>query len=49
MDHKFWLEQKDFSPRIGSTACIVIIAGDRIICANCGDSRAILSKKGKVV
>lgn len=31
----------------GTTAVIVVIAGDRIICANVGDSRAILSRDGK--
>ena len=37
---------KEFSIRCGSTAVIVLIIGDRIICANLGDSRAILSKRG---
>ena len=33
----------------GSAANIVIIAGDRILCANVGDSRAILSRNGKAI
>jgi len=26
----------------GSTACVVVVHGERLICANCGDTRAIL-------
>ena len=33
----------------GATACVVFTSQDKIICANCGDSRAILYTGGKVV
>jgi len=32
----------------GCTACVVLIADNEIICANAGDSRAVLSTKGQV-
>lgn len=33
----------------GCTAIIVLIIGNIILCINLGDSRAILSKQGKVI
>jgi len=30
----------------GCTACVVILADNEIVCANAGDSRAVLSTKG---
>jgi len=47
IDHKFLREQQEFSFRCGSTCIVVLIVGDRIICANIGDSRALLSRAGK--
>ncbi|KAI4340362.1 hypothetical protein MLD38_025207 [Melastoma candidum] len=34
---------------IGSTAVLAIITPDKIIVANCGDSRAVLSRKGRAI
>lgn len=34
---------------VGSTAVVAIVIPDKIIVANCGDSRAVLTRKGKAV
>jgi len=44
-DFSFFEEKEDHSLDKGCTGVIVLIIGDRIICANVGDSRAILSRK----
>lgn len=28
---------------VGTTACVVLLTNSEIICANCGDSRAVLT------
>lgn len=33
----------------GCTACVVLITNDRIICANAGDSRAIIASGNKAI
>ena len=43
---KYFHEYPYVSFRSGSTAIVVLIVGDRIISANCGDSRALLCRKG---
>ncbi|KAF1870189.1 hypothetical protein Lal_00017770 [Lupinus albus] len=38
----------DFSgPNCGSTACVAIIQGNKLVVANAGDSRCVLSRKGQ--
>ena len=39
-------EDCDIAMYTGCTACVVIIEGDKIYCANAGDSRAVLCKNG---
>lgn len=34
---------------VGSTAVVAVVTPDKIIVANCGDSRAVLCRKGKPV
>ena len=48
-DSQFFREYNQYSLSTGSTASIVIIAGDRIICANIGDARAVLSRSGEAI
>ena len=40
MDEK--LKENDIK-ECGSTACVVFVTNDKIFCANCGDSRAVLN------
>ncbi|CAJ1969323.1 unnamed protein product, partial [Sphenostylis stenocarpa] len=38
----------DFTgPNSGSTACVVVIRGNKLVVANDGDSRCVLSRKGQ--
>lgn len=39
----------DIAFTCGCTACVVLIAGDKLYCANAGDSRSVLSRSGKSV
>jgi protein phosphatase PTC2/3 len=50
IDETFYsLHRLDFANKCGTTACIVLIVGPHIFCANIGDSRAVLSHKGVAV
>jgi protein phosphatase 1G len=41
--------ETDIANSVGCTACVCIVTKDEVICANAGDSRAVLSKKGVAV
>lgn len=34
---------------VGSTAVVAVVTPDKIVVANCGDSRAVLCRNGKAV
>ena len=36
------IKEEDFAQDTGSTACVVLITKDEIVCSNAGDSRAVL-------
>ena len=40
------MRSKDLGMDAGATSCVVLITESKIICANSGDSRAVLFKKG---
>eukprot|EP00826_Nyctotherus_ovalis_P037550 TRINITY_DN3432_c0_g2_i10.p1 TRINITY_DN3432_c0_g2~~TRINITY_DN3432_c0_g2_i10.p1 ORF type:complete len:301 (+),score=83.48 TRINITY_DN3432_c0_g2_i10:1060-1962(+) len=46
VDNSFSKELKEFARFSGSTVVIVLIIGSRLYCANTGDSRAVISRKG---
>lgn len=48
-DKAFYEEYSDMAMKTGCAALIVLIVGDYIFCVNLGDSRAILSRKGRPV
>ena len=43
------VSQEEYAQDTGTTVCVVLITRENIYCANSGDSRAILVKKGNVV
>ena len=49
VDTKYREKLGDHAGKCGSTACAVLIVGSHIFCANIGDSRAVLSRKGKAM
>ena len=43
------VSEEDYAQDTGTTCCVVLITKENIYCANSGDSRAILVKKGTIV
>lgn len=43
------LKNKDFALEAGTTACVVFITSSLILCANSGDSRAVLCSKNTAI
>lgn len=42
-------EVNDITANIGSTAVVAVVGEDEVVVANCGDSRAVLSRRGVAV
>ena len=49
MDLDKKVSEEDYATDTGSTACVVFVTKENIYCANAGDSRAVLCRKGAVV
>jgi serine/threonine protein phosphatase PrpC len=49
LEYDTLVSKEDFAMDTGATSCVVLITPDKIICANAGDSRGVLSKNKKVV
>ena len=43
------LKSKDFALEAGATACVVFVTSSLILCANSGDSRAVLCSKNQAI
>jgi serine/threonine protein phosphatase PrpC len=48
-DIKYKMAHADVANVCGSTAVICILLGNKLICANVGDARAILCRNGKAL
>jgi len=48
-DEYFLAQNESIAKKIGSTANICMIVGDRILTVNLGDSRAVLSRNGMAI
>ena len=48
-DSKFKQKFPDIANNCGATAVVCIILGNKLVCANVGDARAILSRGGKAL
>lgn len=49
MDEYFYQEKPEIANKCGAAVISVLIVGNRIFCANVGDSRAVLSRSGKAI
>lgn len=49
LDELYYSMREKIANKCGSTACVVLIIGTHIFCANVGDSRAVLSKNGNAI
>ena len=49
LDEEYQAQMDQIAGKCGSTACVVLIIGNHVFCANIGDSRAVLSKNGVAV
>ena len=49
LDEAYALEMPEISNKCGAVAVCVLIVGNRVFCANVGDSRAVLCRNGKAI
>mmetsp|Transcript_53828 Transcript_53828/g.73755 ORF Transcript_53828/g.73755 Transcript_53828/m.73755 type:complete len:93 (+) Transcript_53828:517-795(+) len=42
-------QHPDCAKSCGSTAVVVLVLGNKLVCANLGDARAVLSRNGKAL
>ena len=49
LDEEYQTQRYQIAGKCGSTACVVLIIGNHIFCANIGDSRAVLSRNGVAI
>jgi protein phosphatase 1L len=49
LDDAYNKEFNETSNKCGAAAVIVLIVGNRLFCANVGDSRAVLCRNGKAI
>jgi serine/threonine protein phosphatase PrpC len=48
-DREFREAHKDTANTCGATAVVVLILGNKLVCANVGDARALLCRNGKAI
>lgn len=48
-DQKYKLKHPTIANQCGATAVIVLIIGNKLVCANVGDARAVLCRNGKAL
>ena len=48
-DQLFLKQYGERAHHCGATACIVLIVGNKLFCANIGDARAVISRNGKAI
>ena len=48
-DYKYKALHPDVANNCGATAVVCVILGNKLICANVGDARAILCRNGKAL
>lgn len=49
VDEGYFTEVPEYALKCGATACCVLIIGNRIYCANVGDSRAVICRSQKAI
>lgn len=48
-DIKYKMKHPTIANQCGSTAVVVLIIGNKMVCANVGDARAVLCRNGKAI